>query len=149
MKSILFALGAMLMYTTTNLIIEQKLSKFPVSIVMVGMNCTLLFSSVIFFCYQLQGGTATVKLFTDNWAILLTLGALYFVGDFFLLNAYHAKGSVMTIPTILALMPICASFAKYFLLKGEAPNMYQIAAYVLALLAVITATKGNLLQNSS
>jgi len=72
------------------------------------------------------------------------IGVIYFVADFSYISAFTAAGgSVMAVSTILIMTPVFSSLVKYVYTGGALPNGYQIAGYVLAVVAIYLIGKGN------
>lgn len=141
MKPVVYALFALFLYATQNVVIEQKLAKFEVSSVLIYFYIIMLPLAVIRLAQlKLSGQVVT----PSGTAILIALivGVVYFFADYFFLGAYNAGGSLMTVSTIIIMFPIFASIIKY-LWVGGLPNMYQVTGYILAMFAIIFVIKGS------
>lgn len=74
------------------------------------------------------------------------LGLVYYCADFFFLKALTSAGSnATTVSIIAALSPVFVASMKYFL-AGTVPNRYHIAAFLLAIVVVVLATKGEMIS---
>jgi len=142
MKPVLFACLAVLLYSSQNVILEQKLAKYHTVTILVYFYIVMLPVTL--------GWIAGLKITKQPFvapsgiAILIALGVglVYFFADFFFVGAYTSGGSVFSVTTIVIMLPVFASVIKYFWVGGL-PNLYQIAGYILAFFAVFLVTKGS------
>jgi drug/metabolite transporter (DMT)-like permease len=143
MKSVIFACLAVMLYAISNVIIEQKLSKFStVSILLCSYPLFLLISLVWLNSQKLSGATTTWPT-RDLLLFVLLNAAFWFLADALFIGAYTNGGSLMTITTIVVMFPIFASLLK-FLMTRNPPSLWHIAGWILAAVAVILVTKGEL-----
>jgi drug/metabolite transporter (DMT)-like permease len=74
-------------------------------------------------------------------------GIVFFVADAFFFSAYNNNADAFTVSSIVLMFPAATSLMKYFW-AGSVPNRYHIAAYAVAVVAVVLAEKGNEIQNA-
>jgi drug/metabolite transporter (DMT)-like permease len=145
MKPVLFACLAVLFYALGNVITEQKLKPFTE------------FGTILYCCIPMVG----FSLVALGWMrlrqepiVLPTGNALYFAGmiaivfflaDTFFFKAYTHNADSMTVATIALMMPAFTSLMKY-LWTGQTPNRYHMAAYAVAIVAVVLAERGSQLE---
>jgi hypothetical protein len=141
MKSIIYAVSALLLFSSAGVVIEQKLGQF--NTVGLALLFVLPFIPLALFFLLMEKLTGRAVSFPDGGLLYLTifLGALYFVADYFYIGAFNAGGDVMTISTILMLAPVATAVAKHFWVGGY-PNAYQIIGYLAAAVAVFLIAKG-------
>lgn len=142
MKPIVFVFLAVILYAFQNVLLEQKLSKFTASGLLVYFYLCML--PLAFFTVGYLKITGQEISLPRGSFIALTLvgGIIYFLGDFFYLSAYTSGGSVFTVTTIMMLFPLMASVIKFFWVGGI-PNFYQIVGYMFGVVAVIFVVKGS------
>ena len=142
MRPVLLATAAMIIYAIQNVLLEQKLAKYSV------------FSLLTYFYLMMlpltAGGWIYLKLTNQptpspsGWAIVLAMmtGMAYFLADSCYVGAYTNGGDIFTIAAIVVMFPALASAVRYFWVGGL-PNVYQVAGYLFAALAVLLVAKGN------
>ena len=145
MKPILYALFGTICYAMGNVLLEQKLSKYN--------NLTL----IVCFSFITCGLALIMRQFTKNddpsysfpvglgLVFMLVLGVIYFGGDYFFIGAYTNGGNLFTIVSITLLFPVFASIFKLAFTKNT-PNLWHIGGYLLATLAVLMVTRGNMVK---
>lgn len=150
MKPVLFSCMAVLLYALGNVITEQKLKAYTQFGTM--LYCYLPMIALTF------GALAWKKI--DGQAIILPsesglyfagmIAIVFFLADTFFFSAYTNNADSITVSSIVLLFPAAASLMKY-LWTGQTPNRYHIAAYVVAIVAVVLAERGNqmLLQDAT
>lgn len=148
MKPVIYACMAVLLYALGNVVMEQRLKPFTQFAIMA-------------YCYlpmiALTFGALTWKKFQGQTIAPPTGGAIYFAGviavvfflaDTFFFSAYTNNADSFTVSSIVLMFPAAASLMKY-LWTGQTPNRYHLAAYVVAVVAVILAERGNQVQRAS
>src|SRR5436309_1023637 len=75
------------------------------------------------------------------------IALVFFVADTFFFSAYTNNADAFTVSSIVLMFPAAASLMKYFW-TGSVPNRYHVAAYAVAIVAVILAEKGNEIQKT-
>ncbi|HLC44970.1 MAG: hypothetical protein A2722_01280 [Candidatus Doudnabacteria bacterium RIFCSPHIGHO2_01_FULL_50_11] len=142
MKSIFYALTGTIMYAVTGVVIDLKLDKFSTVALELLFILPMLPIALIWLATQRATGQQVLyPLGTALW-ITMGLGVVYFFADYFYLGAFTSGGDVMTISSIILIVPAVAALIK-FLWVGGYPNMYQIAGYVLIAIAMVLITKGS------
>ena len=142
MKPVLLATIAMALYAIQNVIIEQKLSRFPVVTLLIC--CYVIMLPLALARYGMLRAAGDVAAFPTGTLLALTLGAgvAYFFADYCYIAAYTTGGTLMSVTTVAITLPIFASIVK-FAWARELPNGYQLAGYALAVLAIALVGKGN------
>jgi len=141
-RSTLFALLATLLYAVANVLIEHKFAKLNSLTIM-------LFYAVPIFFFGLVGrqiiGPSDPSLTLpvgSEMILLIILGLIIAGADYFYISAYTNKGGLLTITSILAMMPVVASLLKFALTRAW-PNWWEVGGYLLALGAVLMVAKGS------
>src|SRR6185503_13593731 len=75
------------------------------------------------------------------------IAIVFFLADTFFFSAYTNNADAFTVSSIALMFPAAASLMKYFW-TGSVPNRYHLAAYAVAIVAVVLAEKGNEIQNA-
>lgn len=81
--------------------------------------------------------------------LLLALGAIFFLADYFFIGAYTNGGDLLTITILTILFPVFASIFKFLGsliisdMVSTPPNIMQISGYILAAIAVLLVVKGS------
>src|SRR5204862_2893118 len=75
------------------------------------------------------------------------IAIVFFVADSFFFSAYTNNADAFTVSSIVVMFPAAASLMKYFW-TGAVPNRYHVAAYAVAVVAVVLAEKGNQIQSA-
>jgi drug/metabolite transporter (DMT)-like permease len=143
MKVIIFSMVAMVCYAASNVILELRFSKYNNLTLMVCYGLVIWLVSLV--GRQLTATADPVYNFPvgKDLALLIVMGLIFAAADYFYIGAYTNGGSLMTITCISIMFPVFASAIK-FAVTHKTPNMWQIAGYIMAALAVILVTKGTL-----
>lgn len=144
MKSIGYALFAMLLYAGQNVVLKEKLSKFNQAHVLSCIYAGMLPLALLAYWWTKQHGEKSKPLPPTLLTTALLVGAVYFIADCCYVTAYSTGANVMTVTTLVVLIPVVASFCQYFV-KRELPNGWQIAGYCVAFVAILLVTKSNLI----
>lgn len=141
-KPVIYALLAMMLYATQNVVLEQKLSKYHTIALLVYFYGVLLpVSAIVLMTLKITGQNPAMP--SGNGIIIAILaGLIYFFADYFFIGAYTNGGDLLTITSIVVMFPVFASIVKYFWVGGL-PNTYQVAGYFLAVLSVVFVNKGS------
>jgi len=144
-KPVFYASMAVILYALGNVMIEQKLKPFT-------QFGTMAFTYVPMV---IMTGAALAVLKVRHQTIAFPSGnavyvagaiaIVFFVADTFFFSAYSNNANAVTVSSIVLMFPAAASAFKYFW-TGQLPNRYHLAAYLVAVAAVILAEKGNALQ---
>src|ERR1043165_1981899 len=138
MKPVIYACMAVLFYAFGNVITEQKLKPYTqfatmacCYIPMVAMTFAALGSM------KLQGRSISIP---SGGALYFAgmIAIVFFIADSFFFSAYTNNADSFTVSAIALMFPPAASLMKY-LWTGQMPNRYQVAAYLVAVLAVVLA----------
>ena len=147
MKQVVYACAAVLLYALGNVITEQKLKPYTQFGTMIFCYVPMVFLTI--------GALTVLKMrgqpifFPQGEAVYVAglIAIVFFVADGFFFSAYANNASAFTVSSIVVMFPAAASLMKFFW-TGEVPNRYHIAAYVVALVAVVLAEKGNGFQTA-
>ena len=145
MKPIIFAVLAVIIYGSLNVILEQKFDKY--NTVALSLLFTLPFVPIaltLLSIQKLNGGNISFPRGGLFWFIML-LGVFYFLADYFYLGAFTSGGDAVTIATIVLIAPVVTAVVRHIWVGGY-PNGYQMAAYALAALAVLLVAKGGAIK---
>ena len=143
MKPVIFTCIALVIYALQSVVLEQKLAKFSTGVILSYCYPVMfLFALLLIGSMRYNNQTIVSPSGTD---LMITIGMAigWIIADAFFLGAYEVGGSLITITTIIIMFPVFASVIKY-LWVGGLPNSYQIGGYVLAVLAVLLVSKGNI-----
>jgi len=142
MKPAIYAVVALFLYATQNVVLEQKFNGYSTVTILLCMYAVMLPAALIQFGYMHVSGQAIVA--PNGMMILVALGVglVYYFADYFFIGAYTQGGSVTTITTIVIMLPVFASIVKFFWVGGL-PNGYQIGGYALAVGSVFLIIKGS------
>jgi drug/metabolite transporter (DMT)-like permease len=141
MKPIIFAVLSTLFYAIANVIMENKFSKYNNLTIMI-CYCAVILAAAAIIRQVIKTPDPSFS-FPTGWLLLLVIvmGALFFLADFFYIGAYTNGGSLASITTIVIMMPVFASVIK-FCLDSKMPNIWQVAGYAMAVLAIFCISKG-------
>jgi drug/metabolite transporter (DMT)-like permease len=147
MKPVIYACLAVLLYALGNVITEQKLKPYTqfatmayCYIPMIAMTlCALAWKKLQAQPISFPAGNA---LFFAGM-----IAVVFFLADTFFFSSYTNNGDSFTVSSIVLLFPAAASLMKYFW-TGKTPNRYHLAAYFVAVVAVVLAERGNEVQLS-
>lgn len=147
MKPVVYVGLAVLLYAATNLVLEQKLSKFHSSIILLYAYPVMLIMTVM-WCGRLKMCDPQTKLPTSTLIPVLAGTAIaWFFADFFFIGAYHKGANMITVTTIFSLLPVFGAFLKYVWTR-ETPTIYHVIGWLMASAAVILVTKGELIRKT-
>ncbi len=139
MKPVLFACAAVVLYSVQNVVLGVKLAKYNTAAILIV--CYLVMLPLALIGYAQTRGAAPFP--RGAMLLLATLvGLSYFFADYFYVSAFTHGGDLVTITTILALLPVLSSIVK-FVWVGGLPNVYQVAGYLFAAAAVYLVAKGS------
>lgn len=142
MKTVIFVVIAAVVYAIQNVILEQKMSKYSQPAILVYFYLLMLPVVCIWLLQmKLTHQPIVAPTGTMIW-LALGLGAMYLIADACYLTAFTLGGNVITITTILVMMPVVASAIK-FVWTGSLPNSYQVVGYLAAVAAVLLMAKGS------
>jgi drug/metabolite transporter (DMT)-like permease len=142
MKPVIFTLIATICYAIANVLFDLKLSKYNIlstiicyiSVILVVAILGRIFTKVDDASFDFPTGSALVA--------VIILGLIYVTADYFFVGAYTNGGSLVTVTSILTLVPVFASIIK-FSINHTLPNRWQVVGYILASLAVLLVAKGS------
>jgi drug/metabolite transporter (DMT)-like permease len=139
MKSALFALAAIALFSLQAAIIKQKIAQVsPLANMMVFYLFTLVFVVPAFFITKT--GTTVVPQ-GGQWGVLAICAFLLFLADFCMFSAYHAGGKLVTITTIACLMPVFASIISWTVFRDIDITPRHVLGWVMAAAAVWLVSK--------
>ena len=144
MKPVVYATITVMLFSIVNVALEQKLAKYNAAALMICFYAVMVPIAFARVGFQriIEGPVAFPTGATLVFAI--AIGIIYFAADFSYISAFTAAGGdVMTITTIMMMVPISSSLVKYLYTGGALPNGFQMAGYVLAAAAVYLVSKGN------
>ena len=141
-KPAVFALLAMVFYAVTNVVLEEKFSKFN--------NLTLMCVYVVPVLLVAIVGRGLVKTSDPSFDfpvgsdlfILVALGFLWAAADYFYIGAFTNGGSLLMVTSIMIMFPAVASLIK-FMWTQSLPNMWQVGGYLLGVCSVMLVIKGS------
>lgn len=140
MTPVRFALAAVVLYAAFNVLVERKLSHLPplliMSIFYLGIPAVVVPSLVL--SHQAHG----IQLSRTILTLLFAAGILLAIADFCFFSAFHAGGRVLTVTTIIALMPVAASAIKA-LVGGGWPSPLQLVGWLFAFAAVLLVSRSS------
>jgi drug/metabolite transporter (DMT)-like permease len=147
MKQVIYPCLAVILYALGNVITEQRLKPYTQFATMA-------------FCYvpmvvMTFGALTFLKLrdqkisFPSGDALYVAglIAIVFFLADTFFFSAYTNNADAFTVSAITLMFPAAASLMKYFW-TGNVPNRYHLAAYAVAVVAVVLAEKGNEIQSA-
>ena len=147
MKQVIYAAIAVVLYALGNVMIEQKLKPFTQFGIMAFCYVPMVFMTAGALGFMKLRGQPIA--FPSGSAIYVAgaIAIVFFLADTFFFSAYTHNADALTVSSIVLLFPAAASAMKYFW-TGETPNRFHIAAYVVAIVAVALAEKGNAVQSA-
>jgi drug/metabolite transporter (DMT)-like permease len=146
MKPIIMAIVALFLYAFQNVFLEQKLAKFSVFVILsYSYLIMLIISSSAWFLSVSVIDKTKQNLTPVGWeaGAIFFLGVIFFVADSCYIGAYTNGGNVYTVTSIVIMFPIFASLIKLFWVGGL-PNRWQVAGYILAVIATLMVIKGDI-----
>ena len=142
MKQILYAFGAVLFYALGNVITEQKLKPYTQFGTMIFCYIPMVAMTATALGVMKARGT-TIALPSGSAIYFAGLIAIvFFIADTFFFSAYANNADAFTVSSIAVMFPAAASLMRFFWTR-ELPNRYHIAAYLVAIIAVVLSEKGN------
>jgi drug/metabolite transporter (DMT)-like permease len=147
MKQVIYVSVAVILYALGNVMIDERLKPYT--------QFGIMAYSYVPMVVMTFAAIAVLKLqdkrisFPTGNALYVAgmIGIVFFVADTFFFTAYHNNADAFTVSSIVLMFPAAASLMKYFW-SGSVPNRYHLAAYAVAVLAVILAEKGNDIQSA-
>lgn len=142
MRIVIYSLWAMVFYAAGNVVLEVKLAKYNSLTLMAVYGAIISVSALVM--RQVTKTDEPVYHFPvgkDLW-ILIALGLIFTLADYFFISAYTNGGKVLTITSITLMFPVLASLMKMGH-QQVMPNRYQVIGYLLAVAAVLFVTKGS------
>lgn len=110
-KSTLLAGSAVFLYATENVILERYLSSVPPSVLMMLFYPVIILLALLKYLF-IGGEQFALQQVLPVSGIILMNAAILFFADFFFFSAYHHKGTVAEISTIVAFFPVTALVIK-------------------------------------
>ena len=142
MKSVIFALIAIVLYAIQNTVIDVKLKSNSTVSLLLGFYIILLPIAICHFSYMKLFGGGVVMPTGNSLLILGGVAVAFYVADYFYIGAYTAGGNVASVSIIAVLMPAVGVIMKFFWVK-ETPTPYHYGGFVFATLAIIFIAIGN------
>jgi len=145
MKPLIYASMAVLLYALGNVITEQKLKPYTQFATMAYCYVPMIVLTICALAWKkLQA--QPISLPSGNALYFAgMIAVVFFVADTFFFSAYTNNADSFTVSAIVLMFPAAASLMKYFW-TGQIPNRYHVAAYLVAVVAVALAERGNELQ---
>jgi drug/metabolite transporter (DMT)-like permease len=145
MKPVVYACMAVLLYALGNVVTEQKLKPYTQFAIMVYCYIPMVVLTVCAIGWKKM--QAQPISFPSGQALYFAgiIAIVFFLADTFFFSAYTNNADSFTVSAIALMFPAAASLMKYFW-TGQTPNRYHIAAYLVAIVAVVLAERGNQIQ---
>lgn len=142
MNPAILALLSVICYAVSNVIFDQKLSKYS--------SAGLLFCLYLIPLSLVSLWLIRLKLTHQSplipsgkiFLLVLIVGFILFLADIFFVTSYTTGGNFLVVTTVMTMLPVLAATIKYFW-KGGTPNFYQVGGYALAIVAIILVVKGS------
>jgi drug/metabolite transporter (DMT)-like permease len=142
MKTILLPLAGIVLYTILNTIIEVKLKHLQTTSLMCGLYIVLLpVVTGIFLMNKRLDPSMSLPTGNTRW-IVVGVALMFLLADYLYYGSFSRGGNVVTITTLLVLMPVISGIIKFVWVK-ESPSPYHISAIIFATIAVILVALGN------
>ena len=147
MKQVIYACIAVLFYALGNVITEQKLKNYTQFATMT--YCYLPMLVMTMGALALMKSRGQTIAFPEGKALYGAglIAIVFFIADSFFFSAYTNNADAFTVSSIAVMFPAAASLMK-FVWTGQLPNRYHIAAYVVAVIAVVLSERGNEIQTT-
>jgi len=147
MKQVIYACIAVLFYALGNVITEQKLKSYTQFATMT--YCYLPMLVMTMGALALMKSRGQTIAFPEGKALYGAglIAIVFFIADSFFFSAYTNNADAFTVSSIAVMFPAAASLMK-FVWTGQLPNRYHIAAYVVAVIAVVLSERGNEIQTT-
>lgn len=142
MKPLLFAISAMVFYAVANVTYSIYFSKVNNLVVLATWYVVMLPLTLLGLgIFKISGQEIVLPTRGQIFGIIL-VGIIMFAADAAFTGAYLSGGSLISIASIVVIFPALAAAIKYYV-DGNAPNKYQLASYLLIVVAVLLAIKGS------
>src|SRR5262245_27259446 len=131
-QPVLLALISYSLYATQALVIEQKLSRFsPSALLLIIYVASFPLAFLSLGIGKTQGPVIWPE--ARTFWIIGVAAVVFFLADYFMISAYNAafkagNEALFAIVAAAALYPVVASALKYVWTR-QAPNKYHLAAY--------------------
>jgi drug/metabolite transporter (DMT)-like permease len=147
MKQVIYACIAVLFYALGNVITEQKLKPYTQFAIMSFCYLPMLIMTIGALALMKSRGQTIA--FPEGEAIYVAglIAIVFFIADGFFFSAYTNNADAFTVSSIAVMFPTVASLMK-FVWTGQLPNRYHIAAYLVAVVAVVLSERGNEIQTT-
>jgi drug/metabolite transporter (DMT)-like permease len=142
MKSLMYAVIAMVLYAIQNTVIDVKLKQYSTLSLLLWFYIVLLPLAAIFLGLQKLTGQDVSLPSGNTLKLVILVATMFFIADFFFVGAYTSGGDVVAITVTISLMPVVGALIKYFWVK-ETLTRYHFGAIVLGLSAVVLVAIGN------
>ena len=142
MKPLVFAIFAVICYAVGNVIMEERLAKYNNLTIIVGYVPMILVTALILRTLIKTSDPSYDFPQGSDLAIMLMMGVVFAIGDYFFIGAYTNGGSLIVVSSIVTLFPVVASLIK-FVLTRDIPNAWQLSGYAFAAIAVVLVGKGS------
>src|SRR5262245_21331069 len=145
MRQVIYACAAVLFYALGNVITEQKLKPYTQFGTMI--YCYIPMVLLTLGALALMKTRGQVISFPQGEAVYAAalIAIVFFIADGFFFSAYANNADAFTVSSIAVMFPAAASLMR-FLWTGQLPNRYHIAAYLVAVIAVVLSERGNEIQ---
>jgi drug/metabolite transporter (DMT)-like permease len=147
MKQVIYACLAVVLYALGNVITEQRLKPFTQFGIMAYCYVPMVFMTFGALAFLKVQGKSIAFPSGDALYVAGLIAVVFFLADTFFFSAYTNNADAFTVSSIALMFPAAASLMKY-LWTGGLPNRYHLAAYAVAIVAVVLAEKGNEIQNA-
>jgi len=147
MKQVIYVSVAVILYALGNVMIDERLkpyTQFGIMAYSYVPMVVLTFAALAFLKVQAKQISLPRG---DAFYIAGIIGIIFFIADTFFFTAYSNNADAFTVSSIVLMFPAAASLMKYFW-TGSVPNRYHVAAYAVAVVAVVLAEKGNEIQSA-
>lgn len=140
-KPIIFAILAMALYATQNVVMEVRLSKYTTMSLLLYWYFTMAPLALAGLGYMYWSGQNITMPKSGDIRLIVLVGAMFFFADLLYIGAYTNGGNLLAITTLVVLFPAMAQLIKYFWVGGNL-NYYHLAGYIFAAIAVVLIGMG-------
>ena len=147
MKQVIYACMAVLFYALGNVITEQKLKTYTQFATMAYCYLPMLFMTIGALALMKSRGQTILFPNGEGLYVAAAIAIVFFIADSFFFSAYTNNADAFMVSSIAVMFPAAASLMK-FLWTRQLPNRYHIAAYVVAVIAVVLSERGNEVQTT-
>jgi len=147
LKQIIYACVAVLLYALGNVITEQKLKPYTQFGIMIYCYVPMVIFTIGALSVMKARGQKVAYPHGEGLYVAGLIAIVFFVADSFFFSAYTNNADAFTVSSIVVMFPAAASLMK-FMWTGQLPNRFHVAAYLVALVAVVLAEKGNDIQRA-